>query len=227
MNSLESLIDYTFKDKSLLQHAMVHSSYLNEHALKKEDCNERLEFLGDAILESVSSIYLYHRFPEMMEGDMSKLRASLVCEKALAEAAKKISLGDYLILGNGMEKNGGRNNDSVISDAFEALIAAIYLDGGFEFAKKFIDSFVLTAVKDNIDFGDAKSKLQELLQDRNLSAVYELLEVTGPEHDKTFTVGVTVSGKMYGKGVGHSKKEAQQQAAFETIAMIRNPGTCI
>lgn len=227
MKSLESEIHYTFRDKALLNHAMVHSSYLNEHALNKADCNERLEFLGDAILESVSSIYLYHRFPDMMEGDLSKFRASLVCEKALAAAAEKISLGSHLILGNGMERSGGRQSESILSDAFEALIAAIYLDGGFENAKAFIDRFVLSDVSDRRSVLDAKSELQEILQEKDLSAVYELLCVSGPEHEKLFTVGVRISGELYGQGSGRSKKEAQQQAASETIKMIRTDIKCI
>ncbi len=227
MKKLEEKIGYTFKDKALLEHALRHSSYINEHALKKEDCNERLEFLGDSILEYVSSEFMFHAYPGKSEGDMSKLRAALVCENGLAQAARTIDLGSCLTLGKGMDAEGGREKDSIISDAFEALIAAIYLDGGMEPAKKLIYDYVLNDIEEKILFYDAKTALQEMIQSERKTAAYELIGESGPEHAKVFEAAAVINGKRYGTGKGRSKKQAEQAAAYETIRMIRNHTVCI
>lgn len=227
MKKLEEKIGYSFKDPELLKHALRHSSYINEHALKKEDCNERLEFLGDSILEYVSSEYMYHAYPNSMEGDMSKLRAALVCENGLAQAARAIDLGSFMIMGKGMDAEGGRDKDSIISDAFEALIAALYLDGGMEPAKKLIYDYVLNDIEDKVLFYDAKTTLQEMIQGEKKTAAYELVGESGPEHSKMFESAVVIDGKRYGTGKGRSKKQAEQAAAYETIMMIRNQTVCI
>ena len=164
LNELEKRIGYSFQDKKLLEHAMIHSSYANEHHLGKLGCNERLEFLGDAVLEVVSSDFLFRTFPEMPEGDMTKTRASLVCEPTLAFCAQEIDLGGFLLLGKGEDATGGRGRDSVVSDAMEALIGAIYLDGGFANAKEFIHRFILNDMEHKKLFYDSKTILQEIVQ---------------------------------------------------------------
>lgn len=225
MNELEHKIQYSFKDKTLLIKAMTHSSYINEHGLKKQDCNERLEFLGDAILELYSSRFLYENNPELMEGELSKKRASLVCEKSLANAARALRLGEILRLGKGMELSGGRSYDSILSDAFEALLAAIYLDGGEQKASELVHRFVLKETGSSEE-SDPKTALQELLQKHNRTPEYVLLSESGPEHEKKFEYEVRIDGIRYGKGSGRSKKAAQMEAASNTIRLIREE-TCI
>ena len=227
MSSLEERIGYHFRDRGLLQHAMTHSSYINEHGLPKEASNERLEFLGDAILEMISSEYLYHHYPDRQEGAMSKLRASLVCEPALAQSARELCLGPELLMGHGMEQLGGRDMDSIISDAFEALIAAMYLDGGEKEARAMIYMHVLSDTERRIATFDAKTALQEMLQTGNHSLSYCILGESGPEHDKVFAAGACLDGKLVSRGEGRSKKLAEQQAASEMIKLIRNHTICI
>lgn len=227
MTELEKKIGYTFENAGLLKHALTHSSYINEHHLVKQDCNERLEFLGDAILEMVSSEYFYHHYPEKMEGELSKLRASLVCEKSLADCARTIGLGSCIYMGKGMELSGGRESDAIISDAFEALIAAMFLDGGEKAARDLILTYVLNDIEDKILFTDSKTILQELLQEKGKQVTYELKSESGPEHMKVFEVEAVIDGRGYGIGSGHSKKQAQQNAAYETIRMIRKTDSCI
>ena len=227
MSTLEERIGYRFHDRSLLEHALTHSSYINEHGLQKDASNERLEFFGDAILEMVSSEFLYHHYPDRQEGALSKLRASLVCETALAESAREIGIGPELIMGHGMAQNGGRDMDSIISDAFEALIAAMYLDGGKKEAKQMILDHVLSDADRRIRTFDAKTELQELLQAGSHTLSYEILEETGPEHDKLFEAGALLDGELKTRGTGRSKKLAEQQAAREMIKLIRNHTICI
>jgi ribonuclease-3 len=210
---LEERIGYTFRDKTLLRTALTHSSYAHERKINKVECNERLEFLGDAVLEQISSDYIYRHHPKMPEGQMSKLRASLVCETALAECAKKIGLGELLFLGRGEEGSGGRTKPSVTSDAYEAVIGAMYLDGGIEPARKFVEREVLSQeAMDRVV--DAKTALQELAQSRGMrTATYILLEERGPEHDKEFSVAVQIAGEELGRGIGRNKKSAEKAAA--------------
>jgi len=215
-------IGYTFKDGSLLKLALTHSSYANEHRLDYASHNERLEFLGDAVLELVSSEYLFTRYPSMKEGDMSKKRASMVCEPALAFCAAKIDLGSYLYLGKGEDIGGGRTRDSVTSDAMEALIGAIYLDGGFTTAKEFVETYVLAITSDATLFYDSKTILQELSQEKfSKEPVYRLVSESGPDHQKEFVIEVLIGNEVFGTGNGKSKKAAQQQAAHQAVLKLR------
>ena len=222
LKELEENIGYRFEDQNLLFRAMTHSSYANEHRIEKRLCNERLEFLGDAVLEVVSSDYLYHRHPDLPEGELTKLRASIVCEPTLALCAGDIRLGEYLLLGKGEEATGGRTRNSVVSDAMEALIGAVYLDGGFASAKEFIHRFVLNDIEHKQLFFDSKTILQEMVQamgDTLLS--YEMLREEGPDHNKTFEVSALLDGREIGRGSGRTKKAAEQVAAYHGILLLR------
>ncbi len=218
---LEEKIGYTFRDFSLLKRAMMHSSYTNERHLEKYKCNERLEFLGDAVLELVSSEYLFRESPKVSEGELTKTRASMVCEPSLAQCARDIELGKYLLLGKGEEATGGRNRDSITSDAMEALIGAIYLDGGFTNAKEFIHRFILTDLEDKKLFYDSKTILQEIVQAENREISYHLVREEGPDHNKSFYVEALIGGVSFGSGKGRTKKAAEQQAAYEAILKLR------
>ena len=222
MSELEKTVGYTFQDPKLLELALTHSSYAHEHYAGKRHDNERLEFLGDAVLELVSSDYLFHNYNEYPEGELTKLRASIVCEQSLAMCAEAISLGKYLRLGNGEDSTGGRLRASITSDAMEALIGAIYLDGGFANAKEFIARFVLNDLENKKLFYDSKTILQEIVQrDFNEPLSYELLAEEGPDHDKKFRMQAKIGEKAYGVGVGHTKKGAQQLADYETILLLK------
>ena len=222
LEKLQEVIGYQFKDPGLLTHALTHSSYANEKHWDKTRCNERLEFLGDAVLEVISSDFLFHTYESMPEGEMTKLRASLVCEPTLAYCAEVIPLGDYLLLGKGEDLTGGRKRPSVVSDAMEAVIGAIYLDGGLANAKEFIHRFILNDIEHKQLFYDSKTILQEIVQrDFNEPLSYELLAEEGPDHDKKFRMQAKIGEKAYGVGVGHTKKGAQQLAAYETILLLK------
>ena len=189
LKKLEETIGYSFHNKRLLSHAMTHSSYANEHRWEKTRCNERLEFLGDAVLELVSSDFLFHTYGDLPEGDLTKTRASLVCEPTLAFCAEQIELGEYLLLGKGEEATGGRRRHSVVSDGLEALIGAIYLDGGFASAKEFILRFILNDIEHKQLFYDSKTILQEMVQSQYEEPLtYQLLKEEGPDHNKSFEV---------------------------------------
>ena len=223
LKELEKKISYSFSDEGLLKHAMTHSSYVNEKRLKKTDCNERLEFLGDAVLELVSSEYLFFENPKMPEGELTKLRASMVCEKALAFCARDLDLGDFLLLGKGEDATGGRKRDSITSDALEALIGAIYLDGGFANAKEFILNHVLNDLEGKRLFYDSKTILQELVQGNSEKRIcYELGGEVGPDHNKSFQVEVRIGDTTYGQGIGRTKKAAEQEAAYQAILKLKN-----
>ena len=221
ISTLEEKIGYTFKKKIYLEEALTHSSYANDN--QKKFNNERMEFLGDAVLSVVSAEYLYHKFPDMAEGELSKLRSSLVCTQSLSNFAREIDLGDYLLLGRGEEKMGGKDRDSNLEDAFEALIAAIYLDGGMEPARRHVMNFVLRELKHTDDevFKDYKTALQEIIQ-RNPeeSVTYILIDESGPDHDKSFTVEVRLNSNVIGKGTGKNKKRAEQMAAKEALILM-------
>lgn len=222
LKELEKRIGYHFQNPELLEKALRHSSYANEHKMNRIECNERLEFLGDAVLELVSSEHLFAQFPQMPEGELTRLRASLVCEPTLAFCAREIELGSFLRLGKGEEMTGGRHRDSVTSDALEAVIGAVYLDGGFANAKEFITRFVLNDLENKKLFYDSKTILQEIVQrDFNEPLSYELLAEEGPDHDKKFRMQAKIGEKAYGVGVGHTKKGAQQLAAYETILLLK------
>ena len=235
LKQLQSVIGYDFRNEALLSCAMVHSSYANEHARDAAECNERLEFLGDAALELASSRYLYEQFPEEPEGSLSRRRASIVCEPSLAACARSLDLGKYLLLGKGEEKNGGRERDSLLSDAFEALIGAIFLDGGFSPAERFVRRFVMHAMTEHPVYQDAKTSLQEKAQSLGEDVEYVLLAEEGPDHNKCFTVELRLGGVPLGQGTGHNKKLAEQMAAAEALRKLeddarltgKEEGSCI
>ena len=221
LKELQNTIGYSFKNDRLLSHALTHSSYANEKHWDKTKCNERLEFLGDAVLELLSSDFLFKNYPTMPEGEMTKLRASLVCEPTLAFCAEAISLGDYLYLGKGEDLTGGRNRKSILSDAMEAVIGAIYLDGGFANAKEFIMKFILTDIDKKQLFYDSKTILQEVVQGEHEQLSYVLTEESGPDHDKSFTVEVHIGDKCVSMGKGHTKKAAEQEAAYKALLILK------
>ena len=219
----EQKIGYTFKNKDLLIQAFTHSSLVNEQKINKKPDYERLEFLGDAVLEMISSAFLYKTYPDKKEGEMSKIRASLVCEPALAYCSEQLELKKYIQLGKGEEATGGRNKESIIADVMEAVIGALYLDGGIEESKRFIDNYVLTNADSMQMFSDSKSILQELAQGENLGNIrYEICGESGPEHDKIFEVRVYVGDKNLGEGTGKTKKAAEQKAASQALLVLKN-----
>ena len=219
---LEKIIGYHFKDRSLLLLALTHSSYANEQKEKDFPYNERIEFLGDAVLEIISSEYLYLNFPEMNEGDMTRRRASMVCEPTLALCAREFGLPAFLRLGRGEEMGGGRNRDSIVSDALEALIGAIYLDCGIEAAKTFIYEHIFDDIENKRLFVDAKTQLQEIVQGEEGKVEYILDREEGPAHMKCYYVTVCINGKPAASASGHSKKAAEQSAAYEALRKIKN-----
>ncbi|MBQ1372527.1 MAG: ribonuclease III [Oscillospiraceae bacterium] len=222
MRELQKIIGYTFKDQSLLETALTHTSYANEVYKDGLKSYERLEFLGDSILGFTTADYLIGAFPQMHEGELTKLRAELVCEASLAVTAQKLGLGDYLRLGKGEEAGGGRRRVSIIADVVEAVIAAIYLDGGLSAAKCFIYTYVLADTGARLKLNtDYKTMLQELVQQKkNQSLSYELLSESGPDHDKQFSVRVLLNGNEVGRGDGTSKKRAEQAAAKTAVETL-------
>ena len=221
LKKFQEEIGYYFKNEQLLKQALTHSSYANEKHLKKLSDNERLEFLGDAVLEVISSEYLYANYPNLTEGQLTKLRASIVCEPTLADCTEAIHLGDYLFLGKGEDHTGGRKRKSVLSDAIEAVIGAIYLDGGFANAKEFVLKYIMTDIEHKHLFYDSKTILQEVVQGEHEQLTYVLLGETGPDHDKTFEVGVLIGNKEISTGKGHTKKAAEQEAAYQALLLLK------
>lgn len=217
ITKLEKTIGYQFGRKELLKQALTHSSFSNEQKINKFENYERLEFLGDAVLELLSSRFFFDTYPEMSEGEMTRLRSSMVCEPALAFCARDISLGSYILLGKGEEATGGRERDSITSDVMEAVIGAIYLDGGIEKAEEFIKKFILSDLENKQLFYDSKTILQEKVQKAGKTLSYELVEETGPDHDKVFVVEARLDGVTVGRGQGRNKKTAQQQAAYQVL----------
>ena len=221
---LEEIIGYHFKNKHYLTQALTHSSYANEKKLGKLGSNERLEFLGDAVLELISSDYLYARFTQIPEGELTKKRASLVGYTNNYDVldAREFGLPQFLLLGKGEDMTGGRNRDSIVSDATEALLGAIYLDGGFANAKEFVLNFILNDIEHKQLFYDSKTILQEIVQENGTQPVeYILTKEEGPDHNKNFTVEARVNGKVMGQGSGHTKKAAEQAAAYQAIRVLR------
>ena len=225
LETLEERIGYRFRDKALIKQALTHSSFTNEQKIYRAKNYERLEFLGDAVLELVSSEFLFKEQPEVPEGELTKQRASIVCEPSLAFCARDLELGEFILLGRGEEGTGGRNRDSIISDVMEAVIGAIYLDGGMEPARKFIYHFILSDLEDKQLFYDSKSNLQELIQGKLKKELdYELLDESGPEHNKIFRVAVHMGEEVLGEGQGRTKKAAEQQAAYRALLKLRDRG---
>ena len=220
---LEKKIGYEFLNQEHLVLALTHSSFSNENKVQKKVNNERLEYLGDAVLELSVTDFLYHNYPEKKEGELTKIRSSLVCERTLSVCAREISLGKFLRLSKGEHQTGGRERDSILSDAFEALIGAIYLDGGLERAKAFINRFLLQDVEEKTLFYDAKTILQEMVQAETKEKLsYHLIKEEGPDHCKEFTVETWIGDTPVAVGVGKTKKAAEQMAAYKTILLRKN-----
>ena len=218
INELEKKIEYCFREKALLKQALTHSSFVNEQRIKKLPDYERLEFLGDAVLELTTSDFLFRRFPDVREGELTKRRASIVCGSSLAQCAENISLGEYILMGRGEESTGGRHKENMISDVMEAVRWAIYLDGGFKKAVAFIQRFVLSDFEEKRLFYDSKTLLQEYVQKEKGAVLdYVLVNEYGPDHSREFVVEARVNGNTVGKGIGKTKKGAEQQAAYEAL----------
>jgi len=222
VDQLEKRLGYRFRQKSLLENALTHSSYANENKKNSHCSNERLEFLGDSVLGFVVAEYLYHRYPEKPEGELTRMRADLVCERSLAAVARSLQLGHSLRLGHGEMQSGGRQRDSILADAVESILAAAYLDGGFAAAAGIIDRHLLQECQSgpqrNSDF---KTALQELVQrEKDRVIQYQLISQSGPDHDKTFTVEVYLDSNRIGRGVGHQKKLAEQMAARDALSLF-------
>lgn len=221
LTNLEQKINYTFKNKPLLETAVTHKSYSHEYNVEN---NERLEFLGDTILNMTVTEYIFSNPKHISEGNMTKIRSEIICEDCLYEAACKIGYGEDMLLGCGEEKTGGRNKPSILSDAFEAITAAIYLDGGIEYAKKFVLDNLTNYIDDaiaKIGRKDCKTALQEILQeDGEIKIEYVVIKEKGPEHDKIYEVVVKANDKILGQGTGKNKKEAEQEAAKDAMKML-------
>ena len=222
IKDLEAAIGYRFENITLLQNALTHSSYANERWHNSLLSNERLEFLGDAILGMTVAKYLYQTFPDRPEGELTRMRADMVCEQTLAKVAARINLGKHLLLGNGEEQGGGRTRNSILADAVESVIAATYLDGGMEAAQRFIEQFILVEVPvKKLHNADYKTALQELVQQKkNQVLSYALAGESGPDHDKQFDVEVSLNGQVVGAGSGSSKKRAEQAAARAALEKL-------
>ena len=223
---LEKTIGYIFKNRKLLHTALTHSSYSNEKRAHgdKESCNERLEFLGDSVLSLIVSDYIFSVYPDMPEGELSKVRAGTICEKALAEFARNIKLGDYLFLGRGEELTNGRKRPSILADAFEALLASIYLDGSIDDVKRFLLPFVKREIKSILESGhtaDYKSILQQIVQQEKGELLeYVLVEESGPAHKRIFAVEARLNNNVVGVGTAGNKREAEQIAAREALSLF-------
>lgn len=225
LHQLEEKLDYHFHDLTLLQGALYHSSYANEHRNLGIRSNERLEFLGDAVLGFVSAEFLYRKHPHLPEGELTRIRAALVCEESLYEVAKTLHLGEWLMLGRGEESGGGRRRPSILADAVEAVLAAVYLDGGIDKARALIHRILLNKEQEEVVESrrrDCKTELQELVQRKpNQVLHYELVSESGPDHAKEFAVAVSLNGQVVGLGSGHSKKEAEQSAARAALEQMK------
>ncbi len=222
---LEQKIRIKFKNRLLLETAFIHKSYLNEHKSDSRSDNERLEFLGDAVLELVTTEYLYGAFPDTGEGQLTSFRSALVKGRHLAEVARSLGLGNYLLLSRGEEKSGGREKNYILANTLEALIGAVYLDRGFAVSHKFISRFILTNLGDILKKGlhvDAKSHLQEFSQETlSITPAYQVLNESGPDHNKMFEVGVLLGERLVGKGTGSSKQKAEEQAAIAALRELK------
>ena len=223
IKDLEGAIGYRFHNITLLQNALTHSSYANEHWHNSLMSNERLEFLGDSILGMVVAEHLYRNFPNRPEGELTRMRADMVCEQALAKIADRLLLGEHLLLGHGEAQGGGRGRASILADAVESVIAACFLDGGMEAARQFVEKFVLCDVPvAKLHNADYKTALQELVQQKkNQVLSYTLVAESGPDHNKQFTVAVSLNGKLLGQGSGSSKKRAEQEAARIAVELLK------
>ena len=216
-SKFEEKIGYSFSNIQLLEQAFSHSSYINERKVNHGESYERMEFLGDAVLELVVSQYLFDHYKEKPEGELTKLRASLVCEATLSQCAIIMGIGDYLLLSKGEELTGGRQRESILCDVFEAVLGAIYIDGGLVAARTHVERFLMTDIEEKQLFYDAKTILQEKMQKDGNKVTYELVEERGPQHSKEFVVQAVIDGNVVGKGIGKTKKAAEQMAAYNTL----------
>ena len=224
-NQIMETIEYQLQNKDLLVQAFTHSSYANERKINRIQDYERLEFLGDAVLELITSEALLTRYPKKHEGELSKLRSSIVCEYCLAQCARELHYPDYVYLSKGERQTGGANRDSLLCDLFESVLGAIYLDGGLEPARRYVERFLLSDIENKRLFYDAKTHLQELVQKAELGEIqYVLLDEQGPDHQKHFFVEVDIEGTRYGAGDGQSRKQAEQKAAYEALLRLKNEG---
>ena len=217
---LEERIGYRFKDPSLLRTALTHKSFASEYHIRQIPQYERLEFLGDSILEYISSEALFQRYPELPEGELTRKRASLVCEYTLSRITRELGYGDYVILGKGEDLTGGRERPSILCDLFESVLGAIYLDGGMEPAKAYVERHLLTDLEHKTIFTDAKTILQEYAQSKGMELTYELLDQTGPDHLRVYTSRVRLGETPYETGQAHSIKGAQMEAAHKTLRKL-------
>lgn len=221
--AVEKNIQYVFKNKDLLKQALSHSSFINEMKKKGMESYERLEFLGDAVLEMLSSEYLFEHYKKLPEGKLTRLRASIVCEYTLSSVSEMLHLGDYVLLSKGEEMTGGRTRSSILCDLFESVLGAIYLDGGMEPARTYVNTFLMTDIEHKTLFYDAKTILQEMVQKDGKGVVtYNVLEEKGPDHNKSFVTEVLIDGNVLASGEGSSKKNAQQMAAYKAILKLKN-----
>jgi ribonuclease-3 len=221
IKNLENLLGYTFKDKTLLDTAFSHRSFINECLIKGKQSYERLEFLGDAILEYVVSEYLFTNYKEISEGQLTKLRSSLVCEFTLSKISRELGYGKYIQLSKGERTTGGANRDSILCDLFESVLGALYLDGGIEVAKAYVIKYLLTDIEHKQLYHDSKTKIQEYVQKTPGSTIrYELVREEGPEHDKTYYVRLLIDEKEVADGSGHNKKNAEQEAAYKALQKL-------
>ena len=221
--TFQNQMEIQFKDEKLLKQAFTHSSYVNEHKNRNLQDNERLEFLGDAVLELTVSDYLYNSFPDMKEGQMTKLRAAIVCESSLVEFAEFLKFGEYILLGKGEEMTGGRHRPALLADVFESFIGALYLDQGIEEVRRFLEKYVFPRIDhgDFSQFHDYKSQLQEFVQHDNLgNIVYHIIDEIGPAHDREFHSEILIEGEFYGNGVGKSKQDSEQRAAHQALIKL-------
>lgn len=223
LKSLQEGIGYSFQNEEMLEQAISHSSYVNEKQINKGESYERTEFLGDAVLEFIVSKYLFKQYPDKNEGDLTKLRASLVCEATLSTLAREMKFGEYVFLSKGEESTGGRNRNSILCDLFEAVLGAIYIDGGMKEAEKFVERFLLKDIEHQSLFYDAKTSLQEIAVKGGYGEIrYELVKEDGPAHEKTYEAQVLIDEKVFASGTGQSKKAAEQTAAYEAILILQN-----
>lgn len=227
LNKLEKQIGVLFKNKKLLENAFIHRSYLNEHRSHPLPSNEKLEFLGDSVLSLITSMYLYSHYPSLHEGDYTEIKSAIVKTGSLADASRRLNLGTYLYLSKGEEDGNGRENTNILADCFEALIAAIFIDKGFDSAYEFVTAHLfgdkLARIVEKKEYFAAKSKLQEVVQGRyKQTPLYKILKEEGPEHDRTFTVTVSVRNKEVGTGTGKSKKEAEEKAAVRALEALKS-----
>ncbi len=221
-NELEEKIGYKFKDKNNLVIAFTHKSFTNEKMCGNRECYERFEFLGDAILEYLVSEFLFTEYPDKPEGELTKFRASLVCEFTLSKISRELGLGSYGFFSKGELNTGGPNRDSILCDMFESLLGALYIDGGIDVAKNFVKKFLLTDIEHKKLFYDSKSKLQEYVQKKNITMTYEVIKESGPDHNKEYVVQVLFGDEKMAEGNGHSRKAAEQMAAFNTLKSLEN-----